>query len=215
MAEDGFANFVDVAAGGEVHHGVGAVVDGGVELFEFLVDFGGDGGVADVGVDLAERGDADRHRLEFRMVDIGGDDHASTGDFVADQLGRQLFFVGDEGHLFRDHALAGVVHLGEIAVGVFFLAAGQPLCARLGDAVTVAAIAIGSHGNPRVRNSVRFDYNRVWVRWSGRGRLSPQRTRRTQRDVEATQQLEGNGSVCGEPSTRQRARSESNRATRR
>ena len=94
MAEDGFANLVDVAAGGEVHDGVGAVVDGGVQLLEFFVDVRGDGRVADVGVDLAERGHADGHRLELGMVDVGGDDHPSTRDFVADQLGRELFACG-------------------------------------------------------------------------------------------------------------------------
>ena len=83
MADDGFANGVNVAAGGEIHDGVGSVVDGGVELFEFFVDVGGDGGVADVGVDFAERFDADGHGLEFGMVDVGGDDHASASDFIA------------------------------------------------------------------------------------------------------------------------------------
>ena len=83
MADDGFANGGDVAAGGEIHHGVGSVVNGGVQLLEFFVDVGGDGGVADVGVDLAERLDADGHGLEFGMVDVGGDDHAAAGDFIA------------------------------------------------------------------------------------------------------------------------------------
>ena len=86
---------VDVAAGGEIHDGVGAVVDGGVQFFQFFVDVRGDGGVADVGVDLAERCDADGHRLEFGMVDVGGDDHAAASDFVADEFGRDFFAVGD------------------------------------------------------------------------------------------------------------------------
>ena len=107
VAKNGFANFVDVAAGGEVHDGVGAVVDGGVELFEFFVDFGRDGRVADVGVDFAEAGHADGHGLEFGMVDVGGDDHAAAGDFVADEFGRELFFVGDEAHFFRDRRPGG------------------------------------------------------------------------------------------------------------
>ena len=56
----------DIAAGGEVHHGVGAVLHGVAQLFEFLVDVGGGGGVADVGVDFALGGDADAHGLEVR-----------------------------------------------------------------------------------------------------------------------------------------------------
>ena len=140
VAEDGFADFVNVAAGGKIHDGVGAVVDGGVELFEFFVDLGGDGRVADVGVDLAQRGYADRHGLEFGMVDVGGDDHASAGNFVAHQFGRELFLVGDEGHFFGDDALARVVHLREVAAFVFLLAARDPLGAWFGDVVTVAAV---------------------------------------------------------------------------
>ena len=38
VAQDRFADFVNIAAGREVHHGVGAVVDRGVQLLEFLVD---------------------------------------------------------------------------------------------------------------------------------------------------------------------------------
>ena len=118
MADDGFADGVDVAAGGEIHDGVGAVVDGGVQLLELFVNVRSDGGVADVGVDLAERLDADRHRFEFGMVDVGGDDHAAASDFIAHQFGRDLFAVGDVAHLFGDDALAGVVHLRKIAVFV-------------------------------------------------------------------------------------------------
>ena len=70
---------------------------------------------------LHRRRHADRHRLKLGMVDVGGDDHASAGDFVADEFGRQLFFVGDEAHLFRDHALARVVHLEKLPVVFSFL----------------------------------------------------------------------------------------------
>ena len=91
MAQDGFANLVNVAAGGEIHHGIGAIVNGRVQLLQFLIDVRGDGGVADVRVDLAERGDADRHRLEFGMIDVGRDDHAPARDFVADQFRRGCF----------------------------------------------------------------------------------------------------------------------------
>ena len=52
------------------------------ELLELLVDVGGDGGVADVRVDLARRGDADGHRLELRVVDVGGDDHPPARDLL-------------------------------------------------------------------------------------------------------------------------------------
>jgi hypothetical protein len=58
-------------------------------------DVGGDGGVADIGVDLDEEVAADRHRLAFGVVDVGGDDGAAAGDLVADEFGGDE--VGDGG----------------------------------------------------------------------------------------------------------------------
>src|ERR1700679_1841917 len=139
VAQDGFANLVDVAAGREVHDRVGAVVDGGVQLFEFFIYFRRDGRVADVGVDFAQAGHADGHGLELGMVDVSGDDHAPAGDFVADKFRRELFFVGDGAHFFGDHAVSGVMHLRKVSGGVFFLAAAPRLRAGLRDAVPIAA----------------------------------------------------------------------------
>ncbi len=151
MAEDGFADFVNVAAGRKVHHGVGAVVHGGVQLLQFLVDVGGDGGIADVGVDLAQRGHADAHGLQFRMVDVRRDDHPAAGDFVAHQFRSDLLALGDVDHLLGDLALAGIVHLGEIAVMIFGFATPQPFGAGpWNSGVAVGAISgraiRGSHG---------------------------------------------------------------------
>ena len=50
--DDRLADGVDVAAGRQVHHRVGAEVHGRVQLFQLAVDVAGDGRVADVGVDL-------------------------------------------------------------------------------------------------------------------------------------------------------------------
>ena len=72
------------------------------------------------------------------MVDIRGYDHASASDFIANQLGRDLFAVSDVLHFSGDHALARVVHLGEVAVvvlGVFGFALGEPLGAGFEDFV--------------------------------------------------------------------------------
>ena len=140
MPQNGFANFVNVAARRKIHHGVGAVMHGGVQLFQLLVHFRSDRGVADVGVDLAQRRHADRHRLQFRMVNVRGNDHAAARHFVAHQFGREFLAVGNVAHLLGDHALARVVHLREVAVGVLLLAPRKPLCARLGDAVAVIAV---------------------------------------------------------------------------
>jgi hypothetical protein len=95
VADDPVADVVDVAAGGEVHHGVGAVADGPDQLVDFFRHGGGDGAVADIGVDLHEEVAADDHRLEFGVIDVGRDDGAAAGDFLADEFGRDE--IGDRG----------------------------------------------------------------------------------------------------------------------
>ena len=143
VADDGFANGVDIAAGREVHDRVGAVVNGGVQLLQLFFHVRGDGRIADVGVDLAQRRYADRHRLQFGMVDVGGDDHASASDFIAHQFGRDLLAVSDVLHLFGDHALARVMHLRKVAVfvlGVLGLALRQPLCPRFQNRIQTIAV---------------------------------------------------------------------------
>src|SRR5258708_1036942 len=80
------------------------------------------------------------------MIDVGGNDHAAAGHFVAHKLGRQLLAVGNVTHLFGDDTLARIVHLREVAVRVFLLTPGKPLGARAGDAVAVAVIAVRSMG---------------------------------------------------------------------
>ena len=87
VAEDPFTGGVDVLAGGEVHDGVGTPLGGPAHLFDLFLDAGGDGAVADVGVDFDEEVPADDHRLELGVVDVCGDDGAAGGDFAADELG--------------------------------------------------------------------------------------------------------------------------------
>ena len=112
--DDRLADAVDVPAGGQVHHRVGAEVDGGVQLLQFVVHLAGDGRVADVRVDLARRRDADGHRLQLlRQVDrVRGDDHPAAGDLGADQFRVEVLAAGDELHLGGDGALAGGFELG-------------------------------------------------------------------------------------------------------
>ena len=144
VADDPLAGFVDVAAGGEVHHCVGAPAGGPGHFGYFLVNAGSDGGVADVGVDFDQEVASDNHWFRFGVVDVGGDDGAAGGDFGADELrGYDLGEVGAEVHRFgaahqgsaeellaahifadgdvlhfrRDDALAGVMELGDVAAG--------------------------------------------------------------------------------------------------
>ena len=117
------ADAVDVLAGREVHHRVGAEVDRRVQLFQLLLDVAGHGRVADVGVDLALGGDADGHRLQpAGEVDlVGRNDHPPGGDFVADQLRRKAFALADEFHFGRDLAGTGGFDLS----GHFFRGQGS------------------------------------------------------------------------------------------
>ena len=109
VAQDPAADVVDVAAGGQVHDRVGAPADRPHQLLDFLGRTRGDGGVADVGVDLHQEVAADDDRLEFRVVDVGGDDGAAARDLVADE------FRGDE---FGDRG-AEVLAVGAAFGGAF------------------------------------------------------------------------------------------------
>ncbi|MNL11100.1 hypothetical protein D3C87_1319220 [compost metagenome] len=91
VAQDPLARLVDVLAGGEIHDGVGAPADRPDHLFHFLGQRGRHGRIAEVAVDLDAEVAADGHRLQFRVVDVGGDDGAAGGDFLA--------------HEFRGHVL--------------------------------------------------------------------------------------------------------------
>ena len=144
VADDPFARLVDVLAGREIHHRVGAPAGRPRHLLDFLVDRRRHGRVADVGVDLHQEIAADDHRLGFGMIDVVRDDRAAARDFVADEFGRddrgnrraealagmlarqafgkrrqhlvahQVLADRDELHLRRDDAAARVVHLRDV-----------------------------------------------------------------------------------------------------
>ncbi len=142
IAQDPFARLVDVLAGGQIHQRVAAPAHRPHHFLDFLGDRGRHGGIADIGVDLHQEIAADDHRLQFRVVDVGGDDGATARHLVADELRRhalghtgaetdtavlfqqaalaqlvqaQVLADGDEFHFRRDDALARVVHLGDVA----------------------------------------------------------------------------------------------------
>ena len=79
IAQDPGPDVVDVAAGRQVHHRVGAPADRPDQLFHLFGDAGADGRIADVGVDLHQEVAPDDHRLEFEVVDIGRQDGAARG----------------------------------------------------------------------------------------------------------------------------------------
>ena len=144
VADDPLAGFVDVPAGGQVHHRVRAPADRPDQLLHLLGDARGHRGVADVGIDLGQEVAADDHRLAFRMVDVGRQDGAPACDLLAHELrGDGLRNVRAEAltrmlrqqagiahrlqplvladrhvlHLRSHDAAPGIVHLGDIGAG--------------------------------------------------------------------------------------------------
>ena len=94
------------------------------------------------------------------MINIGRDNHAANADFVAHLLRGQLLAPGYILHFFRDQASTGIVHLGEIAIGILCLAARQPFKPRLrNDCVPVAwssgifGTIAGGHNNTTLTGS--------------------------------------------------------------
>src|SRR5690606_31735019 len=88
VADNPLARLVDVGACGEIHDRVGAPADRPDHFLDFFFDRTGDGGIANVGVDLHQEVAADDHRLDFGVVDVGRDDGAAPGNFFADKFGR-------------------------------------------------------------------------------------------------------------------------------
>ena len=151
VAQDPFARVVDVAAGGEVHHRVGAPADRPHHLFDFFFDRRGDGGVADIGVDLHQEIAADDHRLQFGVVDVGRDDGAAARDFAAHEFRRdeggqraaELLAVGQRCFGARELLLAAeVLALGDVDHFLGDHAALRPFV--LGEGLAV-------QGAPRLR----------------------------------------------------------------
>ena len=111
VANDPLARLVDVLAGRQIHHRVGAPQRRPLQLLDLVLDRRAHGGVADVGVDLHQEVAADDHRLELEVIDVRRDDRAAALDLGADELGRQPFARGDELHLRRDLAAPRVEEL--------------------------------------------------------------------------------------------------------
>src|SRR5580700_150431 len=184
--DDGFADGGNVAAGAQVHDGVGSVVDGVMQFLQLFVDVGTCGGIADVRVDLTAGGDADGHGLEIPVMDVGRDDAATARDLAANQLRLELFALGNVLHLLGDDAVAGKVHLRHVAIpirgnlltvyltalldGYLAAVAGEPLfnpaiahCHELPPEETVTLRQNSKQAGVRAaRCSRRYDYGTRW-----------------------------------------------------
>ncbi len=105
------------------------------------------------------------------MVDVGGNNHAAAGDFVAHQFGRELFVVRDEGHFLGDYALTGIVHLGEIAVRVVAACAARCHSARgLGTLLPLCRCRIAVRGSHDKASLLGIYRSRLYFR-TGSARL--------------------------------------------
>ncbi|MNS74675.1 hypothetical protein D3C72_1081580 [compost metagenome] len=115
VAQDPFAGFVDVLAGGQVHDGVGAPADRPHHLFHFLGQRRGHRRVAQVAVDLDAEIATDRHRLQLGVVDVGGNDGAARGDFLAHEFRRDVFRTQRQAGAQR---IAGMLAQQRLVVGL-------------------------------------------------------------------------------------------------
>ena len=167
VAQNPFAGGVDVAAGREVHHGVGAPADRPHHLVDFFLDRRRHGGVADIGVDLGQEIAADDHRLEFGVVDVAGNDGAAARDLAAHEFRRdegghlgakafavgerclgafelllaaEVFALGDVDHLLGDDAGAGEFELRDLVAveaAQRLVMRGEGLCGMRGADIAV------------------------------------------------------------------------------
>ena len=113
VAHDPLPGGVDVRSGRQVHDGVGAPPRRPAQLLHLLGHRGGHRRVADVGVDLHQEVPTDDHGLGLGMVDVRGQDGATSRHLVADQLGLHSLAHSGELHLRGHRSPPGVVHLGD------------------------------------------------------------------------------------------------------
>src|SRR5471032_3376761 len=146
VADDPFAGFVNVFAGGQVHDRVRTPANAPGQFRHFFFNGRTQSAVTDVAVDLHQEVTADDHRFQFGVVDVGRNDRATAGNLVTDKfrgddfrhartkavtgvlLVQQpggaghfelhVFADGDVFHLGGDDAFAGVVHLADVGPGL-------------------------------------------------------------------------------------------------
>ena len=109
VADDPFTRVVNVAPGRKVHDIVGAPAGRPDHFLDLFLDRRGHSGIADISIDLDQEVAANDLRLQFRVVDVGGNDGAAAGNLIADK------FRGDEFRDLRPEALT----LLNLRLGVF------------------------------------------------------------------------------------------------
>ena len=87
VADDPLPGLMNILTRGEVHDRVGTPVSRPDHLLHLFLNRGGNGRVADVGVDLDQEITPDDHRFHFSMVDIGRNNGSPTGHLFTHELG--------------------------------------------------------------------------------------------------------------------------------
>src|SRR5262245_17919917 len=82
VTQNPLSRLMDVLTGGQVHYRVSSPACRPDHLFHFFFDRRGNGGVANISVNLHQEIATDNHRLEFWVVNVGRNDSASPGDLV-------------------------------------------------------------------------------------------------------------------------------------
>ena len=99
------------AAVGQVHDGLGAKLDGRIDLLPLDGFVGKVAGDAQVDVYLGAQALADAFGRQRRVVYIGRDGDTAGGDALADELRAAAFLLGDHAHGGRDLPRAGEIDL--------------------------------------------------------------------------------------------------------
>ena len=118
VTQNPLARLVNVLAGREIHHRVGAPARRPRHLLDFFVDGRTDRGVADVSVDLHQEAAPDDHRLALGMVDVVWQDGTAARNLVAHERRLDVLANRDELHLRRYLAAARVMHLRHVGAGL-------------------------------------------------------------------------------------------------
>src|SRR6185436_5635273 len=127
VPQNPFAGLVNVAACGQVHHGVRAPGDAPAHLLDFLFDRTRNGAVTDVRVDLHQEVAPDDHGFGFRMIDVCRNDRAAERNFVANE------FRSDEVWNSRTEGFTGMLELTAGAVALLFVSASASEIFANGD----------------------------------------------------------------------------------
>ena len=90
IADDPLPSFVNIFAGGQIHYRISAPADGPGHFFDFFLNARTQRGITDIRIDFNQKIAPDDHRLGFRMVDVGGNDGAAPGHFVAHEFRRDM-----------------------------------------------------------------------------------------------------------------------------